>query len=157
MTYSLQKMDIRFQLATPSKKSKYTQKARPTTKDNTLSPTQQKGLAYEDDAIEFLTNKGLILLYKNLSCPLGELDLVMRDQQTLVFVEVRFRQTTAFGGAIYSLSKSKLNRFKRTAEYFLPFISKQHFAHQPVYCRFDAICFNGETNEKIWLKNIINS
>ena len=150
-------MDIRFQLATPKKKPRHAKKVRLATKNNTLSPTQQKGLDYEDDAIEFLTNQGLTLLYKNLSCPLGELDLVMCDQQTLVFIEVRFRQTTAFGGAIYSLTKSKLNRFKRTAEYFLPFISKQHFVHQPIYCRFDAICFNGETNEKIWLKNIITS
>ncbi|WP_159991705.1 YraN family protein [Pelistega ratti] len=121
-------------------------------KNHHYSISQEKGFSYEDIAIEYLQSQGLQLLHKNLACPLGEIDAVMRDKQTLVFIEVRFRQHNRYGGAIQSITPHKIKRLIRTAEYFLPFLSYTYFQQKTPFCRFDAVCI--ENNEKIWLKNI---
>ena len=51
----------------------------------------RKGLRFEDQARQYLSARGLKLLESNYRCRFGEIDLIMRDAQTLCFIEVRFR------------------------------------------------------------------
>lgn len=147
-------MDIRFDLV---KHTKHRTRRPPKTcikNEVKYSPTQKTGFFYEHQALEFLQSQGLVLLEQNLACKTGEIDLVMKDKEVLVFVEVRFRKNQRYGGAISSLSPHKIQKLKRTAAYFLPYLRQKYFSNMP-YCRFDAICIDGHNQEKIWLKNII--
>jgi putative endonuclease len=63
---------------------------------------RQVGANYENQARRYLEHAGLVFVAANVACRAGELDLVMRDQQTWVFVEVRYRRNANFGGAAAS-------------------------------------------------------
>lgn len=118
------------------------------------SPSQRIGFAYEQKAIVFLQTQGLQLLAQNLSCPLGELDAVMRDGSVLVFVEIRQRRHWQYGSAIASITPAKLLRLRRAAQFFLPQLCQRHFQRRLPRCRFDAIAFEGAEEKLIWLKHI---
>lgn len=77
------------------------------------------GRAAEDRALVLLQQAGLRLLERNFRCRLGEIDLVMRDGTTVVFVEVRQRRSSRFGSAAESVSAGKLRRVRRAAELWL--------------------------------------
>lgn len=83
------------------------------------SPTQASGDAAEDRALAFLRGRGLGLVARNVASRLGEIDLVMRDGDTLVFVEVRSRARTDFGGAAASVGPAKQRRLRREAQRYL--------------------------------------
>jgi putative endonuclease len=87
------------------------------------STTKSKGDAAEDAALNHLQTAGLSLLLRNYRTPGrggGEIDLIMRDKDgTLVFVEVRQRAGTSFGGAAASISLSKRKRIIFAAKYYL--------------------------------------
>lgn len=148
-------MDIRFNLIKPIKRLPLSpKKTSSSLHAKKYSAKQEKGFLYEKIALEFLQAQGLSLLEQNLACKIGEIDLVMQDKDILVFVEVRFRKNQDYGGAISSLSPQKIHKLRRTASYFLPYLSQKYFKSIP-FCRFDAICIEGVTQEKIWLKNFI--
>ena len=107
-----------------------------------------RGQAAEARALAFLQQQGLQLLEQNFTCRCGEIDLIMRDKQTLVFIEVRQRSSAQFGGAAASVTVVKQARLWRTAEYFL-----QRYATPPS-CRFDLIAIQG--NELSWIRHIIS-
>ena len=65
------------------------------------------GQIWERDAERFLLSQGLVLLARNFLTRSGEIDLVMRDQDLIVFVEVRFRNASRFGTAIHSIDRRK--------------------------------------------------
>ena len=107
----------------------------------------EQGNLAENTAATFLQQKGLILLEKNFRCKYGEIDLVMRDGNTLVFVEVRLRSSEQFGGAGSSINHTKQQKLSRTAEYYLQ-------AHGDNNCRFDAILMQStDINAVEWIKN----
>jgi putative endonuclease len=116
-----------------------------------LSPKQAQGRLAEDCAEAFLCRKGLNLLQRNAQYPVGELDLVMRDADTLVFVEVRQRKSDLFGGAAQSIDRRKMKKCALAAQCWLK--QHAHFAQMP--CRFDAVLLTGtENNWKIdWIRN----
>lgn len=147
-------MDIRFNLVKPIKRRKHYQRKNMPSTEIKISALQEKGFYYEQVAIEFLQSRGLRLLEHNLTCKMGELDLVMQDKEVLVFIEVRFRKNQSYGGAISSITPQKIHKLKRTASYFLPYLSAKYFKSIPL-CRFDALCINGDTQETIWLKNFL--
>lgn len=120
-----------------------------------VSPTQEIGYAYEEKAIALLQDQGLVLLARNLRCPLGEIDVIMRDDKVLIFIEIRHRRHAGFGGAAASITSAKLLRLQRAANYFLPQLSRLFFQSKIPYCRFDAIAFENDGAELIWLKNIM--
>src|SRR3954462_7494785 len=98
--------------------------------------TKQSGDAAEERALEHLAANGLKLVARNYRTPHrggGEIDLVMRDGATLVFVEVRKRAPRAFGGAAPSISGAKQRRIVFAARHFL-----MRFAEPPP-CRFDVL------------------
>lgn len=87
------------------------------------------------------------LVARNVSCRCGEIDLVMRDSDgVLVFVEVRARAHSAFGGAVASIGWHKRRRIVRAAQYFLA--NDGGFANA---CRFDVVAFDG--GRLIWLRD----
>src|SRR5699024_9105799 len=77
------------------------------------------GDTFEQRACTHLAQAGLALVARNYSTRFGELDLVMRDGETLVFVEVRYRRDTRFGGAAASVTRRKRERLIRAATGFI--------------------------------------
>ena len=118
-----------------------------------LSATQAQGQRYEALAIDFLKAQGLLLLAKNLRCKMGEIDCLMLDAQTLVFVEIRQRSYAYYGGAAASINQQKQERIKLAANYFLPQICHRLGLKQMPYCRFDSVTFDGKKQDIQWLKN----
>ncbi|MDU4059010.1 MAG: YraN family protein [Pseudomonas oryzihabitans] len=99
------------------------------------APHLQRGRQAEDRALQFLQTRGLRLLDRNWRWQGGELDLVMLDGDTVVFVEVRARRHTAWGGAAESIDARKRQRLVNSAALFLQ--SEARWAKLP--CRFDVI------------------
>ncbi|HHJ1297967.1 YraN family protein [Pseudomonas sp. P1B16] len=115
------------------------------------SPSQA-GQAAENQALEFLQGQGLRLLTRNWRCKGGELDLVMLDADTVVFVEVRYRLHASFGGALGSIDGRKQKRLVLAASLFLQ--KEPRWAAQP--CRFDVVALQGSHHAGRplqWLKN----
>lgn len=110
------------------------------------------GLSAEMAAARFLKQHGLTLLAQNYSCRFGEIDLIMRDQNTLVFVEVRLRSNVQFGSAASSIHYHKQQKLIRTAQHYL----QSHACNQP--CRFDVILFSTEKqSDPEWIRNAIDA
>ena len=99
-----------------------------------------RGDAVEDAALALLESRGLRLLARNVAFRGGELDLVMADGETLVFVEVRYRAGDGFGGGAASVDAGKRRRLVRAAQAFL--LRHPHHADAP--CRFDVIDAGGD-------------
>ncbi len=99
-----------------------------------------RGAAYEAQAAAWLAARGLELLSSNYSCRGGEIDLVMRDDQTLVFVEVRYRRDDRYGGAAASVDARKQARIIRAARHFL----MRHSRYADAACRFDVVAMSGD-------------
>ena len=116
-----------------------------------LSPTQRQGRAGEQLARQHLEAAGLRVLASNLPSRLGEIDLVCRDGDTLVFVEVRLRRDPRYGGAGASVNRRKQQRLIRTAQYHLPRLSRLYFAGRTPRCRFDIVTI--EPPELSWMKS----
>jgi putative endonuclease len=109
---------------------------------------QDKGQQGEDAALVHLTRQGLKLVERNFRCAGGELDLIMRDGDCLVFVEVRRRRSKAFGGAAASITPTKQRRLVHAAQTFL-----LRYPRLPP-CRFDVIAI--DAGEIEWLKNVMS-
>ena len=109
----------------------------------------QLGVAAEQRAADFLLAQGLKLITRNWHCRFGEIDLICKDGKTLVFIEVRSRSNSRFGGAVNSIHRAKQEKLIRTAQMYLQTISPL----PP--CRFDAICIDGENLQ--WLKDCIQA
>lgn len=105
-----------------------------------VTTRRARGDAVETLARAFLTVHGLRPVAANAGYRVGELDLVMRDGGTLVFVEVRYRRSTAFGGGAASVDAGKRRRLVRAAEQFL--LAHREFAALP--CRFDVVAASGD-------------
>lgn len=87
-----------------------------------------------------LKKHGMKLVEKNYSSRYGEIDLIMREKDTLVFVEVRLRRSTAFGHPAETINASKRERIRKTAEYYLASKGKS-FSES---CRFDVVTVTGD-------------
>ena len=109
---------------------------------------QDKGQQGEDAALVHLTRQGLHLVERNFRCAGGELDLIMRDGDCLVFVEVRRRRSKTFGGAAASITPAKQRRLVHAAQTFL-----LRYPRLPP-CRFDVIAIDAGVIE--WLKNVMS-
>jgi putative endonuclease len=105
----------------------------------------QRGAEAEQQAYDFLVQQGLTPVCRNFRCKQGELDLVMQDQQTLVIVEVRFRQSEAFGGAAASVTAQKRKKIVAATHYYL----MTH--HVKTSVRFDVVAISAKGLN--WIKN----
>lgn len=98
-------------------------------------------------ALDYLKNQGLELVQTNFYSRFGEIDIIMRDNDSFVFVEVKQRKD-GINHAADSITYAKQKKLIRTAQYFLMKIGRD------VNCRFDAILIDSR-REISWLKNII--
>lgn len=108
---------------------------------------QEAGQHGEDAARDYLLQRGLVLVERNFRCKGGEIDLVMREGEVLVFVEVRLRAGRSHGGAAASVTPAKQRKLILAAQHYL-----QRYRMPPA-CRFDVIAIdNGEID---WIRNAI--
>lgn len=87
----------------------------------------------EDRAAAYLQDKGWTIQERNLSTPVGECDLLARDDDQLVFVEVKTRSGSRFGSPEEAVSRQKRHQLRRVARYVLATLE------DPVSCRFDVV------------------
>ncbi|HZV98595.1 MAG TPA: YraN family protein [Methylophilaceae bacterium] len=105
----------------------------------------------EKIAAVFLQQQGLIIVANNYRCRFGEIDLIAQEGNTLVFVEVRLRSSSSFGGAGTSITQVKQQKLTRTAEFYLQ-------QNGTAACRFDAILMNKPDIKGIeWIKNAFDA
>lgn len=105
----------------------------------------------EQIASEYLLAQGLHLITRNYHCRFGEIDLIMRDQNTLVFVEVRLRSHAGFGGAAYSITSAKQQKLILAAQHFL-----QQYGNSA--CRFDALLLDQLSQTDMhWIKDAFSA
>lgn len=116
----------------------------------TKAPHLQRGETTELLACKHLQASGLKLLQQNYRLKMGEIDLIMRDGDTIVFVEVRYRKNNRYGGALYSIDPRKQMRLLRTAQHYL----QSRAPNAPA--RFDVIAVDG-SNDIHWVKNAFES
>ena len=109
---------------------------------------RERGRRAEDAAVIFLQQNGLNMVARNYQCRFGEIDIIARDGDALVFVEVRMRSGGAFGGAAASFTRAKQEKLLRTARHYL-----SGLARAPA-CRFDAVLIGGGNSPPEWLKNV---
>ncbi len=109
-----------------------------------------RGERAEALAATWLTARGLRISQRNYRCRFGEIDLIARDGDTVVFVEVRSRANDAYGGAAASITSTKRQRLLKTARHYLAGI-----APMPP-CRFDALLLTGDPPQFEWLRNAIS-
>ncbi len=99
----------------------------------------QQGEDAEIACCHFLKSQGLRFVDKNFNSRFGEIDIIMLDKKILVFVEVRFRKNDKFGGALESITPSKQNKLRRTAELYL----QKNTQHENA--RFDVVSMSKKT------------
>ncbi len=112
-----------------------------------LSAKQRQGQGWEQHALSHLRKQGLRLVESNFSCKCGEIDLIMRDGASLVFVEVRQREGFAHGGAAASITPAKRRRIVNAAQVYL-----LRFPQVPP-CRIDVVAIDG--GQLDWLRDAI--
>lgn len=112
---------------------------------------RQRGARVEAAALEHLKRAGLREIAFNAHFRRGELDLVMRDGDTLVFVEVRYRQDPRFGGGAASVDLRKRRKIASAAQAFL--LAHPAYANAP--CRFDVVEAEGDPDapQLRWLRD----
>ena len=101
---------------------------------------RSRGAGVEAAAREHLLDAGLRMLAANAAARFGELDLVMLDGDTVVFVEVRYRRSARFGGGAASVDAGKRRRLVLAAQQFLA----THREHRDAPCRFDVVDASGD-------------
>lgn len=115
---------------------------------NPVKTTSQTGAQAEQLAASFLQRNGLQLVQANYRCRFGEIDLVCRDRDTLIFVEVRLRGSESFGGAAASITAGKQHKLVLAARHYL-----QQQRPTPA-CRFDVVLLRGlRDNDIEWIRN----
>ncbi|QMU62486.1 MAG: YraN family protein [Gammaproteobacteria bacterium] len=108
--------------------------------------TSQQGKIAEDEACHFLKKQGLKLVEKNYRCRTGEIDLIMQDKETLVFVEVRYRTKNDYGSALDSVDQRKIEKLISAAGHYVS-------THQPdLPMRFDVVGFDASLKPN-WVSN----
>lgn len=98
----------------------------------------------EQIAANYLQACGLRRVCSNYQCRLGEIDLIMRDGETLVFVEVRYRRQQRYGSAVASVGPAKQRRLWRCAQHYL--LTRRLGNRQP--CRFDVLGISARDEDR---------
>lgn len=109
---------------------------------------QIKGQRAELAARHYLESQGLRFVKNNYTCRSGEIDLIMRDNEALVFIEVRFRRQAGYGSSIETVRPSKQRRIIRSALHYL----QQKDLYDQIDCRFDVVGLD-TTDNIVWIKD----
>jgi putative endonuclease len=119
---------------------------------NNSNTSHERGKITETFAENYLIKQGLTSIDRNVHCRQGEIDLVMRDDDIIVFIEVKYRKNNHFGGAIEAVSIAKQNKIRHCVAYFF---QQANLNEYNTPCRFDVIALEGNINQPqvTWLKN----
>lgn len=98
------------------------------------------GAKYEALAADYLIGQGYRIIEKNYRCRSGEIDLVARDKDYLVFVEVKYRADAACGSPLEAVDYRKQQKILRVAKFYLI----AHGCGTEVNCRFDVVAIQGD-------------
>ena len=112
---------------------------------------KQTGDAWEAKARRWLESKGLHFLAANVRERGGEIDLIMRHKTTTVFIEVRYRRSSRFGGAANSVTRAKQVRLLQAARLWL---ARHNRSFDTGYCRCDVVACT--ENDVEWIQNAFN-
>ncbi|MGN8887110.1 YraN family protein [uncultured Blautia sp.] len=104
------------------------------------------GSCHEEQAAAFLKKQGLYIVERNFRCRTGEIDIIARDGDYLVFTEVKYRRTGESGWASAAVDWHKRQRISRAAQFYL---IRHGYADIP--CRFDVVAIDG--NRIQWIRN----
>ena len=108
-----------------------------------------EGARAESLAADFLAARGLAIVERNFRTRMGEIDVIARDRETIVFVEVRKRRSDAYGGAAASITGAKRARLIAAAQGYLAMLRRE----PP--CRFDAVLIDGSDPPRIeWHRDV---
>jgi len=120
-----------------------------------MGSTRDIGALWENAALMYLQQANLHTLTRNFQCRYGEIDLVMRDRDCIVFVEVRYRRTAARGDGVASVGAGKRQKLLRTASVYLQ--ANPRLAGET--CRFDVIACQGTPSQPRfeWLRSAFES
>jgi len=119
--------------------------------DKIKTENYHKGKYGENIAKEYLIKKGFVFIEANYKNKIGEIDLIMSDQDWLVFVEVKYKSDDRLGIPEEMIDKRKIWQVKRTAESYL--YENKKMAKTFEKYRIDAVCILGE--EIRYYKNLI--
>ncbi|HYQ71849.1 MAG TPA: YraN family protein [Gammaproteobacteria bacterium] len=111
--------------------------------------TTTRGREAETLAWHYLQSRGLRLLQRNYRSRGGEIDLVLQDRDSLVFVEVRYRRGTRFGSGAESVDRHKQSKLVACARHYLQ--TYPSLARQP--CRFDVVSVSGTGASIEWIRD----
>ena len=92
------------------------------------------GNSGEDIAVQYLKSHGHIILKRNFYCKQGEIDIITKDKNEIVFIEVKSRSSTEYGLPSEAVTKQKIQHLYKTARYFL---YKNKMLNE--FVRFDAV------------------
>lgn len=112
--------------------------------------TRSTGIHFENIAERYLTEQGLTLVERNFRLDTGEIDIIMQDGDTWVFVEVKFRFDASFEHPLNQLRSNQLERIRRTAKVFLYF---QGLSEYLTPCRFDVVAITAKPYDVIWVQD----
>ncbi len=115
-----------------------------------------RGRHWEAVAAEYLVDRGLVVLARGYRCRLGEIDLICREQRTLVIVEVRARSSGAVARAAESIGSAKRARIIRATRHFL--MRSSEWRDAPM--RFDVVAFDSIDTDDArvsWLRNAFDA
>ncbi len=116
------------------------------------SGTATRGRDAEHQALQHLQSRGLTLLQCNYRSRLGEIDLIMQDRDSVVFIEVRYRRQSRFGSAAESVDRRKQSRIIACAQHYL----QTHPQTARLCCRFDVVTLSG--NDSLdWIRNAFSA
>lgn len=120
--------------------------------NNRKSNSKSFGKKGEEIAEELLRSKGYKIIKRNFRFGKGEIDIIAKDGDCLVFVEVKSRKNLDFGEPEYSITKSKQRQLKKIAEayFYINGIDEQ-------LCRFDVITIVGENKNEMKINHIENA
>jgi putative endonuclease len=98
------------------------------------------GDCLEEKAVSYLCSLGLKIIAQNYLCKMGEVDIIAREESTLVFIEVRYRKDNHFGGSAFSVNLRKQKRIAKAAAHYL----QSHRLTNKIACRFDVMAIEGK-------------
>jgi putative endonuclease len=117
-----------------------------------LFSKRQIGDQYETLAKQYLQRQGLRFIAQNFLTKVGEIDLIFQQGETIVFVEVKYRNNDRFGSAAEMVTRAKMRKLVKTAQIWL---SQQNRMAQNIDYRFDVVAIHDSGRDINWIQNAI--
>ncbi|WP_104035788.1 YraN family protein [Vibrio jasicida] len=117
-----------------------------------LFSKRQIGDQYETLAKQYLQRQGLRFIAQNFLTKVGEIDLIFQQGETIVFVEVKYRNNDRFGSAAEMVTRAKMRKLVKTAQIWL---SQQNRMAQNIDYRFDVVAIHDNGRDINWIQNAI--